>query len=408
MASEKVEDDGAGQFADPLFDIPGDDIFRNKDMLRVGWVPEDEDMIVGRDDTMAELAEYINPILAGNQPDHVIIYGKTGTGKSLITRHVVQRAVAASSAEVQHAYIDCKQYHTDTQVFTELGRQFNDPEQTEQTIPETGLSTGIYKKRFYDAVDTCTDGVLIILDEMDKLKNDDAILELSRAVEDRKASVPIGLLVISNRIGYIENFQARVESSFDAQDIQPAPYSVKTLREIMESRRSAFKPDVLKDGVIPKAAAVAGAEHGDARRAIRILRHAGQAAAKEDAEQVNEEHIDIARREAEKNRFGETIQNATPHETLVLLAIANLTLRNDGRKEFKQSEVYERYTEEADKNDTAPLSQRRVRDLVNDYALLDVLETEKRNYGKQSGIHRVIQLLLDPEIVRDVIEATRI
>jgi cell division control protein 6 len=199
-----------------------------------------------------------------------------------------------------------------------------------------------------------------------------------------------------------------VESSFDTQDIQPAPYSVQTLRKIMETRKSAFKPDVLTDDVIPKAAAIAGAEHGDARRAIRILRHAGEAAAKEDAELVTRDHIDIARREAEKNRFGETIQNATTHETLVLLAIANLTLAHDDRKEFKQSEVYDRYTEEAELVDTEPLSQRRVRDLVNDYALLDVLETEKRNYGKQSGIHRVIQILLDPEIVRDVIEATRV
>jgi cell division control protein 6 len=407
MHTEEGGEDGSGQFADPLFDIPGDSIFRNKDMLRVGWVPEDEEMIVGRDETMAELAEYINPILAGNQPDHVIIYGKTGTGKSLVTRHVVQRAVAASTNGVQHAYIDCKQFDTETQVFTELGRRFNDPAETGQTIPETGLSTGIYKKRFYEAIDACTDGVLVILDEMDKLKDDEAILELSRAVEDQKTDVPIGILIISNRIGYIESFQARVESSFDTEDIQPAPYSVQTLREIMETRKSAFEPDVLTEDVIPKAAAIAGAEHGDARRAIRILRHAGEAAAKEGADLVTRDHIDIARREAEKNRFGETIQNATAHEKSVLLAIANLTLSHDDRREFKQSEVYDQYTAEAQQVDTTPLSQRRVRDLVNDYALLDVLETEKRNYGKQSGIHRVIQLLLDPEIIRDVIVATR-
>jgi Cdc6-like AAA superfamily ATPase len=49
------------------------------------------------------------------------------------------------------------------------------------------------------------------------------------------------------------------------------------------------------------------------------------------------------------------------------------------------------------------LSQRRVRDLANDYALLDVLEVEKQNFGQTGGIHRVSRLLLDPEIVRDVI-----
>jgi cell division control protein 6 len=237
---------------------------------------------------------------------------------------------------------------------------------------------------------------------MDKLRNDDAVLELSRAAEDRKTSVPLGVIIISNRIGYIENFQARVESSFDPRDIQPAPYDPQTLQEIMESRREAFVDGVLTGDVIPKAAAVAGREHGDARKAIRILRHAGEAAAKEGADQVTADHIDIARHEAEKNRFGQTIQNATAQEKMVLLAIAELTLEND-KDQFKQSELYSQYEIITDAIESSTLSQRRVRDLTEDYALLDVLEIDKQNLGQQGGIHRLVQLILDPEIIRDVI-----
>lgn len=404
MSSRETEDEFDEEFSDPLFDIPGDKIFVNKDMLRVGWVPENDDMIIGRDEEMRKLAEYINPILSGHEPDHVVVYGKTGTGKSLITRHVVQRACSATTEEIGHAYIDCKQYKTETQVFAELGRIFNDPEMTGQTVPETGLSTARYKSRLYDALEASYDGALIILDEMDKLRDDDTVLELSRAVEDRKTNVPIGVIIISNRIGYIENFQARVESSFDPRDIQPAPYDANILQQIMESRRGAFADGVLTDDVIPKAATVAGAEHGDARKAIRILRHAGEAAAKEQAEKVTAAHIDVARREAEKNRFGETIQNATAQEKAVLLALAELTLGNK-KDEFKQSELYEQYRNINQAIDMKVLSQRRVRDLANDYALLDVLEVDKRNFGQTGGIHRVSQLLLDPEIVRDVIMA---
>lgn len=402
MAGRETNDGSNEQFADPLFDIPGDKIFVNKDMLRVGWVPENEDMIIGRDEEMRQLATYINPILSGQEPDHVVVYGKTGTGKSLITRHVVQRACSATAETINHAYIDCKQYKTETQVFAELGRIFNNPEATGQTVPETGLSTARYKSRLYDALEASYDGALIILDEMDKLRDDDTVLELSRAVEDRKIDVPIGVIIISNRIGYIENFQARVESSFDPRDIQPAPYDAGVLQQIMESRRGAFVDGVLTDDVIPKAAAVAGAEHGDARKAIRILRHAGEAAAKEGVDRVTADHIDVARHEAEKNRFGETIQNATAQEKAVLLALSELTL-NNGKDQFKQSELYEQYRTINEAIDMKTLSQRRVRDLANDYALLDVLEVDKRNFGQTGGIHRVSQLLLDPEIVRDVI-----
>lgn len=401
---ETEQGDADEQFSDPLFEIPGDQIFVNKDMLRVGWVPENDDMIVGRDDEMQQLAQYINPILSEREPDHVVIYGKTGTGKSLITRHVVQRACSATAEEIGHAYIDCKQHKTEAQVFSELGRIFNDPTATGQTVPETGLSTARYKSRLYDALDASYDGALIVLDEMDKLRDDHTVLELSRAVEDRKTNVPMGVIVISNRIGYIENFQARVESSFDPKDIQPAPYDAAVLRQIMESRRGAFADGVLTDDVIPKAAAVAGAEHGDARKAIRILRHAGEAAAKQKADKVTADHIDVARREAEKNRFGETIQNATAQEKAVLVALAELTLNNE-KGQFKQSELYNQYEIINDTIEMNVLSQRRVRDLTNDYALLDVLEVDKRNFGQTGGIHRVAQLLLDPEIVRDVIMA---
>jgi cell division control protein 6 len=339
----------------------------------------------------------------GDQPDHVMVYGKTGTGKSLITRHVARRACEAGGAmDIAYEYIDCKQFKTEAQVFAELALQFNDPEDTEQTVPEMGLSTARYKQRLWDALNASYDGALVILDEMDKLKTENTVLELSRAVEDRKIDVPLGVIVISNRIGYIEDFQARVESSFDPKDIQTGPYDANTLREIMESRSRAFRDGALSSGVIPKAAALAAQEHGDARKAMQILRHAGELAARREENTVTEDHVQEARREAEKNRFGETLQNATNQEKLMLLALAQLTLDAE-RTRFKQSLHYDQYVALAKALEMNVLSQRRLRDLVKGYALLEVLETERRNFGFEGGIHRLNRLLVNPEIVREVI-----
>jgi cell division control protein 6 len=391
-------------YTDPLFDDVNDGaIFANKDILRVGWVPEDQDLIIGRDEEIETLAGYINPLVRGEQPDHVMVFGKTGTGKSLITRHVARRACnAARSRDIAYNYVDCKQFKTEAQTFAELALQFNDPEETDQTVPETGLSTARYKQRLWDALDASYDGALVILDEMDKLENENTVLELSRAVEDRKISVPLGIIAISNRIGYIEDFQARVESSFDPKDIQTGPYDATTLRAIMESREQAFQDGALSSGVIPKAAALAAQEHGDARKAMQILRHAGELAAREDAEMVTEEHVQNARREAEKNRFGETLQTATNQEKLMLLALAQLAASTD-RIRFKQSHHYDQYRNLAEAMEMNVLSQRRFRDLVKDYALLEVLETERRNFGLDGGIQRLNRMLVDPEIVREVI-----
>jgi|APHM01.1.fsa_nt_gi orc1/cdc6 family replication initiation protein len=394
----------SGEYTDPLFENVRDGtIFRDKDMLRVGWVPEDQDLIVGRDEEIETLATYIQPLIRSNQPDHVVVYGKTGTGKSLISRHVARRArEAARSMDIAYEYVDCKQFKTEAQVFAQLALQFNDPAETDQTVPETGLSTARYKQRLWDALNASYDGALIILDEIDKLKTENTVLELSRAVEDQKISIPLGIIAISNRIGYIEDFQARVESSFDPKDIQTGPYDANTLREIMESRSQAFQDDVLTPGVIPKAAALAAQEHGDARKAVQILRHAGELAAREGVDAVTETHVQNARREAEKNRFGETLQNATNQEKLMLLALAQLTTETNQAR-FKQSLHYDQYTILADTLETNILSQRRFRDLVKDYALLEILETERHNFGFDGGIHRLNRLLVDAEIVKEVI-----
>ncbi len=399
-----VDEEASGGYTDPLFDDVRDGgIFADKDILRVGWVPENQDLIIGRDGEIETLATYLSPLVRGDQPDHVIVYGKTGTGKSLITRHVARRArEAARPMDVAYEYVDCKQFKTEAQVFAQLALQFNDPDDTDQTVPETGLSTARYKQRLWDALNASYDGALVILDEMDKLKTENPVLELSRAVEDRKIDIPLGVIVISNRIGYIEDFQARVESSFDPKDIQTGPYDAHTLREIMESRQQAFREGALSSGVIPKAAALAAQEHGDARKAMQILRHAGELAARESEETVTEAHVQEARREAEKNRFGETLQNATNQEKLMLLALAQLTIEAD-RTQFKQSLHYDQYTTLANALDTTVLSQRRFRDLVKDYALLEVLETERRNFGFDGGIHRLNRLLVNPDVAREVI-----
>jgi len=96
------------------------------------------------------------------------------------------------------------------------------------------------------------------------------------------------------------------------------------------------------------------------------------------------------------------LQNATNQEKLMLLALAQLTLDAE-RTRFKQSLHYDQYVALAKAMEMNVLSQRRLRDLVKDYALLEVLETERRNFGFEGGIHRLNRLLVNPEIVREVI-----
>lgn len=67
------------------------EIFANRELLRVGHVPELE-RVVGRDGEVQAIGSALGPATVGGPPETTIIYGKTGTGKSLVTRCVAREA----------------------------------------------------------------------------------------------------------------------------------------------------------------------------------------------------------------------------------------------------------------------------------------------------------------------------
>jgi len=92
-----------------------------------------------------------------------------------------------------------------------------------------------------------------------------------------------------------ENLSARVRSTLAETEIHFAPYDAAELRAILEQRATeAFESGALSDDVIPLTAALVASNTGSARRAIDILRTAGEMAQKADTDQVTEDHVRVA------------------------------------------------------------------------------------------------------------------
>jgi hypothetical protein len=73
------------------------------------------------------------------------------------------------------------------------------------------------------------------------------------------------------------------------------PYDAPQLCDILKQRADiAFNEGILDEGVIPLCAALAAQEHGDARRALDLLRVSGELADRENAEKVTERHVKMA------------------------------------------------------------------------------------------------------------------
>jgi cell division control protein 6 len=383
-----------------------DPIFTNKELLEINHLP-DENRIVGRDEQIADLANALNPAIFGQSPSNVLVYGKTGTGKSLCSKYVSSRLVETASEEdvkVAFAYVDCAQDSTETQAVQSIGDTLNDPETTDVNIPDKGLSTSNYYKRLWDILDRLFDVGIVILDEIDKLQNDDILMQLSRAGEAGKlAECKVGVIGISNKIKYKDRMDERVKSSLCEREFVFPPYDATQLRDIMEARSDAFKDGVLEEGTIPRAAALAAKEHGDARKAIDILRYAGEIAQSTNSPTVKEEFVTQARERAEQDRFRELIRGATPHSKYVLRALSVLAVNNPESDAFRTTEVFDVYTRICRQEGADPLSQRRVRDLLAEHAFLDVIEQNRRSGGRADGSYTEHRLLESPEVVTSVL-----
>jgi cell division control protein 6 len=304
-------------------------------------------------------------------------------------------------------YIDCSQDSTETQAACSIARGLNEESSTGIAVPRTGLGRSHYYARLWDILDQRFDAVIIILDEIDRLKADDGedniLMQLSRAREAGKTSVNIGIIGISNKINYRDRLNERVKSSFGDDELVFNPYDANQLRQIMEARRDAFVDGVIEEGVISKAAALAAREHGDARKAIRILRNAGEFAERNGFSTVREEHLDAAQKRAEVDRLQELLSGSTPHTKYALMGLATLTANNP-EDEFRTSVIYDAYRSVCADAGSETLTLYRVRDLLREQSFLEIIESYHTGGGRGGGSYTVHQLLKEPEIVFECVD----
>ena len=380
------------------------------ELLEVGHVPS-QNRIIGRDDEMEQVASKVEPVIRKEPPSSFIIYGKTGTGKSLVSQSVANRAQQAATqngVDVGVVYVDCSQHSTETQATSAIGRGLNDESESGFSIPRVGLSRAHYYDYLWDTLDELYDSAIIILDEVDQLVNNEdeagVLMQLTRAKESGKISTDVGVVAVSNKINYRKSLNERVKSSLGDDELVFSPYDGTQLEEIMQARTDAFRDGVLDSGVIPKTAALAAREHGDARRAIRILRNAGDIATKEGAKNVLEEHVDRAQKRAEADRLRELLSGLPPHSKYIVVALANLDSQNDAMDEFRTTEVYEAYETICESEASEPLGLDRVRDLLRELSFLEITESDKTGGGRGRGSFTLHTLMNSPEAVFKMVD----
>lgn len=380
--------------------IDKDSFFKNKEALTTNWKPEN---ILHRDDQINNLASILAPSLRGDDPSNVFIYGSVGTGKTLITKHVTDelRTVADDEeVDLNIIYINCKMKkaaQTEYRLLAKLAGELGDE------VPSTGLPTDEVYNRFFDALQEQKGVVIIALDEIDALVKkvgDEFLYNLTR-VNDDLEETKVSIIGISNDLNFTEYMDSRVKSSLSEEEIIFPPYNAIQLREILKERADrGFIDGVLQDGVISKCSALAAQEHGDARRALDLLRVAGELSERSENDKVLRKHVERAQDKIERDRIVETVRSQPKHSKLVLYTILEMTQDED---EIATGDVYSEYKEMCQELEVSELTQRRVSGLISELDMLGVINAKVISKGRY-GRTRQISVDLSDSIRRQIRE----
>jgi len=366
--------------------VDKDSVFKNKDALTTNWKPEN---ILHREQQINELASILAPSLKGNDPSNVFLYGSVGTGKTLIVKHVTEELKSVADdkeIDVNILYINCKMKKvadTEYRLLAKLARQLG------EDVPSTGLPTDEIYNRFFNALQGQKGVVVIALDEIDALVKkvgDEFLYNLTR-INDDLDHTKVSILGISNDLNFTDYMDSRVKSSLSEEEIIFPPYNAIELREILKERTErAFVDNMLMDGVISKCSALAAQEHGDARRALDLLRVAGELSERSESDLVEKRHVDKAQSKIERDRVVETVRSQPKHSKLVLYTILEMT---SGEEDIATGDVYSEYKKLCEELEVSELTQRRVSGLISELDMLGVINAKvisKGRYGRTRQI----------------------
>jgi cell division control protein 6 len=366
-------------------------IFKDKKVLQTNFTPN---TIPHRDEQIQQIAQILAPCLRLEKPSNLFIYGKTGTGKTVsinFVKNQILQVAKEKNVPVKIFYINCKlkktadtEYRLISKIIGEFGTE----------IPPTGLPTDEVYKIFYNLINKEEQLAVIILDEIDQLvkkTGDEILYNLTRINSDLKNS-QISIIGISNDLLFRDSLDPRVISSLSEEEIMFPPYNALQIQDILRQRaKKAFNENTIEPGVIEKCAAYAAREHGDARRALELLRVSAELAERQGKTNISLNHIDEAEDKIDCDRVLDIVKTHPKQHQAVLFS--TITLYNKKDKSIFTGEIYELYKQICNQTGLRPLTQRRVSDVIAELDMLGIINAtiiSKGRYGRTREISLAI------------------
>ncbi len=341
-----------------------------------------------REKQLSRIIAHLTPVLDGGHPPSALIYGPTGSGKTVTLIHVLstfQKVAKRHMIDFRYTYVDLTSPKTYFGALNELAIALDSSNRRYRK----GIPREYMEAKITQAVRGLDGFLCLLIDEADNIRpNPDDFLTFLGKTLPRKAGCRLILIMLTNRLDWERTLDPRILSFLKKVDIIFEPYNARDLLEILKLRvKKALDKTKVERGAIRKVAAYASRETGDARKAVELLSKAVRVA-EESSGRLTEREVDIAEERLEVDKTEELIRSLATHQRMALTACYTV-LRNQSAKKATTGQVYITYHSVCDQEIIRPLTQRRFSDMVSFldlYGLVNARVVSKGRYGNTREI----------------------
>ncbi|KAF6248028.1 hypothetical protein C6990_00880 [Nitrosopumilus sp. b3] len=367
-------------------------IFSNKSFLDSLMVPNS---IVGRESESKKLVDYLLSYEKGLVVPLVSIYGRSGSGKSTIVKFVCE------NLDLDFCYVNFRKAKTVFGCINLILSEMGHPNlKNAQGINSAFLILeGLIKETLEKSGNSL---FVLCLDEFDTLfydkrgKPSDFVYKLVVLVEKlRTLKKHMCIVTISNKVLSEFNLDDRVISRIGASEIYFDSYSQSDVLKIIRNRAKKSFLKKIDDDVLQHCANISSEEHGDARRAIDLLRTSGEIAGIEN-KKISKRHIDEAVSQLQKNQITTIISGGSYHFRLACAALSRLTYVND-EGWHSTSDLFKQY-QQIISSDTRQISYRRFSEMLVELVNSGIAVSKTESRGRH-GYGSQFKLSVDPDLI---------
>ena len=382
-------------------------IIKNPNVLRHDYIPN---RILHRNKQQELVTQSLIPLYQKSIPPNLLVYGKPGTGKTLVVNKVlkqIQDRVDKNSYRIKIAITNAKDQSNLYNVLVDLGRQLGLKSKKTPNdklwLPSTGLSISEVFNRILYIIEKNKINSVFVIDEIDHLAKlvdktgKDILYSITRANLKLKNG-SLSLVGISNDVRFKEELDPRVISTLSEEEIVFPAYETNEIKEILEDRVPiAFEENVVSAGALNLCASMACRQHGDARRAIKLLNVAAKTAELNQANLITDEHVRLASQRIEVDKESQQLDAFSLHEKLLVITIMKSPNISTG-------DIYSAYKSLCKIIHQNELTQRRITQMLSEIELSGLISGRMIHQGIH-GNTKKFNLTVSPELVKNTLKS---